>query len=148
MDDTDKRILKRLQENSRVTVSVLSQEIGLSMPAISERLKKLESTGVIQQYTAILNPELIDRHLVAFFYVSFNEPSQGYDFAKFVVDEPDVKECYYITGEYDYVLKICTKNTKILEKLLTKIKSLDGIAKSETVVSLSMLLERPAIELE
>ena len=56
MDATDRRILKRLQENSRVTVSVLSQEISLSMPAISERLKKLENTGVIQQYTAILDP--------------------------------------------------------------------------------------------
>ena len=71
MDATDKRILKRWQENARVTVSVLSQEISLSMPAISERLKKLENTGVVQQYTAILNPALVDKHLMAFIYISF-----------------------------------------------------------------------------
>ncbi|MDD3114430.1 MAG: Lrp/AsnC family transcriptional regulator [Anaerovibrio sp.] len=148
MDATDKRILKRLQENARVTVSVLSQEISLSMPAISERLKKLENTGVVQQYTAILDPTLVDKHLMSFFYVSFDAPSNGDKFAEFVCTEPDVKECFYITGDYDYVLKIITKNTKSLEKLLTRIKNQEGIVKTETIVTLSTITDRPTIELE
>ena len=77
MDDIDKKILKRLQENARVTISVLSSEISLSMPAISERLKKLEASGVIKQYTAILNPELVDKQLMALVFLSFNNPSHG-----------------------------------------------------------------------
>lgn len=148
MDATDKRILKRLQENARVTVSVLSQEISLSMPAISERLKKLENTGVVQQYTAILDPALVDKHLMSFFYISFDDPSHGDRFAEYICTEPDVKECFYITGDYDYVLKIITKNTKSLEKLLTRIKNQEGIAKTETIVTLSTITDRPTIELE
>ena len=131
MDATDRRILKRLQENSRVTVSVLSQEISLSMPAISERLKKLENTGVIQQYTAILDPELVDKQLMCILYISFEDPVYGDHFEEFIVSEPDVKECFYITGEYDYALKIITKNTKTLDKIMTRIKNQEGIARTE-----------------
>ena len=148
MDATDKRILKRLQENARVTVSVLSQEISLSMPAISERLKKLENTGVVQQYTAILNPALVDKQLMAFIYISFDNPSNGDKFREFIASEMDVKECFYITGDYDYALKIITKSTKTLEKLLTRIKNQDGIVKTETIVVLSTITDRPSIELE
>ncbi|MGM9540951.1 Lrp/AsnC family transcriptional regulator [Anaerovibrio sp.] len=148
MDATDKRILKRLQENARVTVSVLSQEISLSMPAISERLKKLENTGVVQQYTAILNPSLVDKHLMAFIYISFDNPNNGDKFREFIAGEMDVKECFYITGDYDYALKIITKSTKTLEKLLTRIKNQDGILKTETIVVLSTITDRPTIELE
>ena len=148
MDATDKRILKRLQENARVTVSVLSQEISLSMPAISERLKKLENTGVVQQYTAILNPALVDKNLMAFIYISFDNPSNGDKFREFIASEMDVKECFYITGDYDYALKIITKSTKTLEKLLTRIKNQDGIVKTETIVVLSTITDRPSIELE
>ena len=143
MDATDKRILKRLQENARVTVSVLSQEISLSMPAISERLKKLENTGVVQQYTAILDPALVDKHLMAFIYISFDNPSNGDKFREFIATEMDVKECFYITA-----LKIITKSTKTLEKLLTRIKNQDGIVKTETIVVLSTITDRPTIELE
>ena len=60
----------------------------------------------------------------------------------------DVKECFYITGDYDYALKIITKSTKTLEKLLTRIKNQDGIIKTETIVVLSTITDRPSIELE
>lgn len=148
MDSTDRKILKRLQENARVTVSVLSQEISLSMPAISERLKKLENSGVIQQYTAILDPELVDKQLMCILYISFEAPIHGDHFEEFIASEPDVKECFYITGEYDYALKIITKNTKTLEKLMTRIKNQEGIAKTETIVVLGTVIDRPTIEIE
>ena len=86
MDDIDKKILKRLQENARVTISVLSSEISLSMPAISERLRKLEAAGVIKQYTAILDPALVDKQLMAIIFLSIDSPSHGESFTKFVVD--------------------------------------------------------------
>ncbi len=113
MDDIDKKILKRLQENVRVTISVLSSEISISMPAISERLRKLEASGVIQQYTAILNPTLVDKQLMALIFLSFNSPSKE-GITDFVVNEPDIKECFYITGDFDYGLKMITQNTNTL----------------------------------
>ena len=69
MDDIDKKILRKLQENARVTISELSSEIALSMPAISERLKKLENSGVIRQYAAILDPMKLNKHLMALIFL-------------------------------------------------------------------------------
>ncbi|ORT99969.1 Transcriptional regulator, AsnC family [Anaerovibrio sp. JC8] len=148
MDKIDKQILKRLQENARVTISVLSSEISLSMPAISERLKKLEASGVIKQYTAILNPELMDKNLTALVNLGFDNPSKADDFKKFVVNEPDIKECFYITGDFDYCLKIITHNTQTLEGLLTRIKEQAGVTKTQTIVVLSSIVDRPSVVLD
>ena len=148
MDDIDKKILKRLQENTRVTISVLSSEISLSMPAISERLRKLEASGVIKQYTAILNPTLVDKQLMAMIFLSIDSPSHGENFTSFVVNEPDIKECFYITGDFDYSLKIITKNTSTLESLLTRIKEQPGVVKTQTIVILSSVVDRPSVTVE
>ena len=145
MDDIDKKILKKLQENARITISDLSSEIALSMPAISERLKKLEASGVIKQYTAILDPILLDKHLMALMFLRFDNPSHGDRFTGLVKDEPEIKECYYITGEFDYSLKILTENTRTLEKLLTRIKNQPGIVKTQTIVILSTITYSPSI---
>ena len=85
---------------------------------------------------------------MAFIYISFDNPSNGDRFREFIASEMDVKECFYITGDYDYALKIITKSTKTLEKLLTRIKNQDGIIKTETIVVLSTITDRPSIELE
>jgi Lrp/AsnC family leucine-responsive transcriptional regulator len=148
MDDIDKKILKRLQENARVTISVLSSEISLSMPAISERLKKLEASGVIKQYTAILNPKLVDKQLMALVFLSIDTPSHGDSFKAFVVGEADIKECFYITGDFDYSLKIITKNTSTLEDILTRIKEQAGVIKTQTIVVLSSITDRPSVSVE
>ncbi|WP_297964613.1 Lrp/AsnC family transcriptional regulator [uncultured Anaerovibrio sp.] len=148
MDKIDKQILKRLQENARVTISVLSSEIALSMPAISERLKKLEASGVIKQYTAILNPKLMDKNLTALVNLSFNNPAKASAFKNFVVNEPDIKECFYITGDFDFSLKIVTRNTQTLENLLTRIKDQAGVSKTQTIVVLSSIVDRPSVVLD
>ncbi len=145
MDDIDKKILKKLQQNARITISDLSSEIALSMPAISERLKKLEASGVIKQYTAILDPSLLNKHLMALMFLRFDNPSHGDHFTELVKDEPEIKECYYITGDFDYSLKILTENTRTLEKLLTRIKNHPGIVKTQTIVILSTITDSPSI---
>ncbi len=145
MDDIDKKILRKLQQNARITISDLSSEIALSMPAISERLKKLEASGVIKQYTAILDPALLNKHLMALMFLRFDNPGHGDHFTELVKDEPEIKECYYITGDFDYSLKILTENTRTLEKLLTRIKNHPGIVKTQTIVILSTITDSPSI---
>jgi Lrp/AsnC family leucine-responsive transcriptional regulator len=145
MDQTDKKILKKLQENARTTISELSSEIALSMPATSERLKKMEASGVIKQYTAILDPGLMHKHLMALIFLRFDNPANGDRFANLVKDEPEIKECYYITGEFDYSLKILTENTHTLEKLLTRIKKQPGVMQTQTIVILSTITDSPSI---
>ena len=145
MDDIDRKILKKLQENARITISDLSSEIALSMPAISERLKKREASGVIKQYTTILDPALLNKHLMALMFLRFDNPKHGDQFTCLVKDEPEIKECYYITGDFDYSLKILTENTRTLEKLLTRIKNAPGVVKTQTIVILSTITDSPSI---
>ena len=115
------------------------------MPAISERLKKLEASGVIKQYTAILDPVLLNKHLMALMFIRFDNPGNGDHFSQYVKDEREIKECYYITGDFDYSLKILTENTRTLENLLTRIKNQTGIVKTQTIVILSTITDSPSI---
>ena len=145
MDSIDKKILTRLQANSRVTISDLSAEIALSVPAIRERLKKLENAGVIKQYTTILNPEFFNKHLMALMFLRFNSPKNGDKFTEMVKNEPEIKECFHITGDFDYSLKIITRDTSTLESLLARIKETAGITKTQTIVILSTITDNPSV---
>ncbi len=139
MDNIDVKIIKLLQHNARITVSEISSEVNLSIPAVSERLKKLEGTGAIKQYTAIVNQSYLKKDLTAIIFISLERPKYTDSFVEFVADRDEILECHYLAGDFDYALKIITENTATLEKLLNKIKSVQGIRKTRTVVVLSTL---------
>ncbi|MDO4204858.1 MAG: Lrp/AsnC family transcriptional regulator [Selenomonadaceae bacterium] len=145
MDDTDKRILKKLQQNARVTLSELAGDVSLSVPAVSERLKKLEQSGVIRQYTAILNPQELGKELVAHIFLRFDTPKNSDRFAELVKNEGEVTACYYITGDFDYLIKVVTENTTTLARLLARIKNFPGVVKTQTIIVLSTISEKPSI---
>jgi Transcriptional regulators len=137
MDNTDIKILKLLQKNARITASEIGSEINLSVPAVSERLKKLESSGIIKQYTAIIDPGHLNKELTAFMFISLERPRFTDKFTEFVNGEAEILECHYLAGDFDYVLKIATESTFTLEKLLNRIKSVQGVQKTRTIVVLS-----------
>lgn len=137
MDVIDVKILEVLQENSRVSISDLSKKVNLSLSAVSERLKKLESSRVINRYTAILEPKLLGKDLSVVISIGLESTAQLEDFMEFVQSEPEILECHYITGEYDYLLKVTTTNTRSLEKIMNRIKSFEGIKRTQTNVILS-----------
>lgn len=137
MDIIDVKILEVLQSNSRVSISELSKKVNLSLSAVSERLKKLESSGVIEKYTVILNSHALDKELSVLMNISLENPHQTSEFLNFVRTEDEILECHYITGEYDYVLKITTRNTATLEHLMNRIKGISGIKRTQTNVVLS-----------
>lgn len=145
MDDIDRRILQILSSNARATVSEISGQVNLSVPAVSERLRKLESSGVIEKYTAILNSEAFGRNLTAIMLVSIKRTQSVGDFLNTVQNSKDVLECHYIAGDYDYMLKIITENASTLEALLNKIKGIAGVQKTNTVLVLSTLKSNPSI---
>ena len=146
MDDIDVKILRLLQQNARKTISDLSAEIGMSMPAISERLKKLENAGVIEKYCAILNPRKLNKELIALMFVGLESPRYSDSFTEFVKGEPDIQECLYITGDFDFSLKVITHNTQTLETILNKIKAHHGIARTKTIVALLVVTSQPSIQ--
>lgn len=145
MDFLDIKILKLLQADSRMTVSQISSEINLSVPAVSERLKKLEAGGIIQKYTTIINPNCFHKELTAVMFITLERPKFTEKFVEFVQGEDEILECHYLAGDYDYALKIVTENTATLEKLLNRIKSVQGVIKTRTIVVLSTIKNNHSI---
>lgn len=139
MDITDIKILELLQANSRISISEISKKVNMSLSAVSERLKKLESTDIIKQYTVILNSEYLGKELSVIMNLCLEQAGPTEDFFEFIKSEHEILECHYITGDYDYSLKIVTKNTASLERLMNKIKSYPGIKRSQTNVILSSI---------
>lgn len=120
MDTTDRAILALLQRNARMPLSEIAQKLSLSLPAVSKRVSKLENTGVIMQYTTILNPEKFEKKLTCYCMVVLKEKNMEYcdEFTNFASQQDDIMECYCITGEFEYLLKIVTTSTQELEELL------------------------------
>jgi Lrp/AsnC family leucine-responsive transcriptional regulator len=139
MDSLDIKILRLLQNNARVTASEISSKINLSVPAVSDRLRKLDASGVIEKYTVILNGKKLNRHLTVIMFVSLESPKYIAKFLDAIQKDDEIIECHYLAGDYDYALKIITEDTESLEKILNKIKSMNGIVKTKTTVALSTI---------
>jgi len=145
MDQIDKSILHLLEKNARISISDMSASINLSVSAVAERLKKLENTGVIQQYTTIINPKYLNKNLVALMAVALDSPNLASYFLDFVAEEDEILECYYLAGEFDYQLKIMTQDTDSLRHILDRIKSIQGVGQTKTTVTLSTVKNHHSI---
>jgi Lrp/AsnC family transcriptional regulator, leucine-responsive regulatory protein len=139
MDIIDIKILKLLQTNARITASEISNKVNLSIPAVSDRLKKLDASGIVEKYTVIINPKKLDRNLMVLMFITLESPKFSNKFIEAIQKEEEILECHYIAGDYDYSLKIITENTESLERILNKIKGVNGIQKTKTMVTLSTI---------
>lgn len=112
MDEKDLQILRMLQQNARTTVKEISEQIQLSTTPVHERIKRLEAQGVIQQYATLLNPTLVQKGLMVICYVSLKQhnKSAGAKFIKQIMEMPEVIECYNISGEFDFMLKVVAEH--------------------------------------
>jgi Lrp/AsnC family leucine-responsive transcriptional regulator len=137
IDATDIKILNILRKNSRVSASLISQRINMSLSAVSERIKKLETSGIIKQYTAILDSKKLGKDTTAFISVRLEHPKFNDHFTENVRNHPEIIECYYLTGDFDYLLKVITSSTEMLSEILNFIKSIKGVSLTKTVVVLS-----------
>lgn len=137
MDKIDLNIISLLQQNARMSISEISSKVNLSISAVSERLKKLEHSDYIKQYTAIVNPESFHKDLTVIMFVSLERSQYSHKFLEFIEHEEEILECHYIAGSYDYSMKIITRNTESLQDIINKLKSLPGIRKTQTNVVLS-----------
>ena len=135
IDIIDEKLLEVLQENSRISISELSKKINLSLSAVSERLKKLETSGIIEQYTAILNSAEMNKNIDAVIWISVDNVGNA-DFEKLINSEKDILYCARIAGEYDYILRVFTKDQKSLRVIIDKIKNLRTVRNVITSVVL------------
>ena len=120
IDSIDKFILSELQENARITNSELSKRIKLSPSSTLERVKKLESNGLINRYTALLNSQKVGCNCITFVEVKLARHGESpvEDFFKSISGIEEVLECHHITGEGDFLLKIATRDIPHYDKLI------------------------------
>jgi DNA-binding Lrp family transcriptional regulator len=150
LDDTDRTLLKYLQENARVSNAELARRVELSPPGLQKRIRKLEKAGVIEQYTTILNHETVGYDMLCFVQISLvrHESEFVRNFRKALQEMPEVLEAYHLTGEHDYLLKVVIRNRKHLEQfILETLTPVPGMDKIRTSLVLSGIKQTTAIPL-
>nr|WP_321450516.1 Lrp/AsnC family transcriptional regulator [uncultured Carboxylicivirga sp.] len=112
LDSTDKKLIMLLQKDAKMTTKQLAHRLNLTTTPVFERIKRLERTGIIEKYVAIINKEKVGKRLVAFCNVSLKEHSHDMirDFESSIVQLPEVLECHHIAGMFDYTLKVITED--------------------------------------
>jgi Lrp/AsnC family leucine-responsive transcriptional regulator len=147
LDEIDLQLLAILQDDCRASLTRMGEAVSLSAPAVLERVKKLEAARVIQGYHAKLDARLLGLDVTAFIGVSTSRPELIERIEQQVGELDEVLECHHVTGEHTLLLKAKTANTSTLERLISRVRTLDGVARTETVVVLSTHTERSQLEL-
>ncbi len=146
LDDIDVKILEILQKSARTRRNDIADKVGLSLPAASERLRKLEESGIIQGYFAKLDHKQLGKDITAFIIVTVDSSKHFGGFIEHAQNTDEVLECHAVTGDGTHLLKTRTDNTASLEKLLGKVQSWLGVVKTETMIVLSSSKESMRIK--
>ena len=148
LDDLDKKILNELQVHCKESLSKIGKKVGLTAPSVVERIKKLEERGIIKKYVAILDAQKAGKLVTAFIGVTISHPRHIDNFEKEVDKLLEVMECHHVTGEHTLMLKVKLDNTPALEKLISKLRSIRGVTRTNSTVALSTQTERTRIHLD
>ena len=150
LDIIDKKLLTLLQNDSKQTTKNLSLQLNLSVTAVYERIKKLEREGIITQYVALVDKNKIDKSLLVFCHIKLEKHTVEFiaDFEKEINDLQEVTECFHVSGEYDYVLKIYIKDMdSYREFMINKITGLKHIGSTHSVFTIGEVKNTIAIAL-
>jgi Lrp/AsnC family leucine-responsive transcriptional regulator len=134
-DLIDTKLIQLLQKDCKQTNKELSNKLNLSVTAVYERIKKLESKGVINKYVALIKKEKIDKAFVAFCQIKLEKHARDYvvKFEKEVTKLPEVLECYHISGDYDYLLKVLVKDMEAFrEFMVNKLTNINHIGSTHS----------------
>jgi Lrp/AsnC family transcriptional regulator, leucine-responsive regulatory protein len=151
LDEIDRQLLQYLQADARITNTELARRVELSAPGLQRRVRKLEEMGVIESYVTLVNREAVGFDMLCFVQVTLqrHEPQAIRDFKEVIQNMPEVLECFHITGEYDYLLKIVVRNRKHLEQfLLEKLTPVPGMDKIRTSLVLREIKTTTAVPVD
>ena len=151
LDEIDTIILRELQADSSISNVELARRVQLSPPATHTRVKRLEQLGFIRQYTALLDNEKLGYDMICFITVSLqiHQPDEVHSFRDLMLEMPEVQECYHLTGDYDYILKVAMRNRQELQQfLMDKLTPIPYIARLHTRLVLTEIKNSTALPLE
>ncbi|GGG44596.1 Lrp/AsnC family transcriptional regulator [Bizionia arctica] len=149
-DAIDKKLLLLLQADSKQTNKELSNKLNLSVTAVYERIKKLENNGVISKYVALVKKERVEKSFVAFCHIKLIQHTQDYvvKFEKEVANLSEVLECYHISGDYDYLLKVIVKDMEAFrEFMVNKLTTIHHIGSTHSMFVINEVKHTTAINI-
>jgi Lrp/AsnC family leucine-responsive transcriptional regulator len=141
VDSVDRRIIAALRENGRATYAELGRQVGLSASAVHERVGKLEATGVITGYHAVVNPSLVGLGVTALIGIHPTDIADDDDVAAALGLLAEVESCYRVAGDESFVVKVRVATVDDLEHTLGRLRRIDGVARTRTTLVLSTRFE-------
>ena len=132
MDKMDYKILECLKSNARNKASAISKEIHLSVSAVLERIHKMEKNDIIKNYTIIVDQKKLGNDISALMEISLEHPKFDESFITAIKLNTNIISCYYLTGDFDFMIKILCQSSDDLEKIHREIKSLEGVLTTKT----------------
>ncbi|MCP2262635.1 Lrp/AsnC family transcriptional regulator, leucine-responsive regulatory protein [Streptoalloteichus tenebrarius] len=141
MDAVDRQIIAALRANGRATYAELGRQVGLSASAVHERVGKLESSGVITGYHAVVDPPSVGLGVTALVGIQPTDTGDDDEIAAALAELPEVESCYAVAGDEAFVVKIRVATVDELERSLGRLRRIDGIARTRTTVVLSTRFE-------
>jgi Lrp/AsnC family leucine-responsive transcriptional regulator len=134
LDERDLEIVTALREDARATYADVAARVGLSASSVHERVRKLEASGVITAYRAVVDPEAMGLFVTALIAVTPLDPQQPDDLPERLADLPEVEDCLSVAGEANYILKVRTRSTNHLEELIRRLREKAGVSTRTTIV--------------
>jgi len=147
LDEIDVTLLEILQKNGRTRRNDLAQAVDLSIPSVSERLRKLEESGVITGYTTYVDPKKVGKDITAFIIVTVDSSKHYPSFLDHAKSNDEILEIHSVTGTGTHLIKIRTENTSSLERLLSKIQAWSGVLNTTTSIVLTTMKETNKIKI-
>ena len=145
MDKIDVGIIRCLTQDARMNASQIGAKVKLSVSAVIERMKKLESSGLIRRYTAVIDEHKAGFGTQALISVRLEHPKYNESFNKQMCAHPSVMECFYLTGDFDYMARVSAGSTEELTKVLNDIKQIPGVSLTRTYVVLENIKQGTSV---
>jgi len=147
MDEKDKLILSLLQKDGRMTASEMAEKVDLSVPAVTERIRKLTEGSVLKEFRAVVDAKKVGYDVTAYILLDMSSSNSYGDMVQYAQDNDEVLECHSITGEGSHILKVRTHDTSSLESLLRDIQSWPGVIRTHTMIVMSTFKEATYLQL-
>ena len=150
LDTTDKKLINLLQNDSKQTTKKLSLQLNLSVTVVYERIKKLENQKIIEKYVAIINKNKIEKSFLVFCHIKLVQHSKEYvtTFEREILKLQEVSECFHVSGDYDYILKIYVKDMdEYRDFIVTKLTAIKYIGSTQSTFTIEQVKNTTAINL-
>src|SRR5438270_6913758 len=148
-DPIDYQILDLLQTNAQTTQMDIAAAVGLSQPAVADRVKKLQESGAIVGYVARLDPRAMGNDIRAFIGVRISHPRHHDAFTRRIQQIAEVQECHRVAGLDSYLLKVVSRNTETLDHLISNVlRRIAGVTRTTTTIVLATVKETTAVPLQ